>query len=357
MDNFLLKKNKKIAMSQIQKKETWFLNMANELLVDLNERTRQIMQKRFGLSVNQCETLEKIGQQYGITRERIRQVILGTFKNISTKLNSSRFKEAEKKIIFTINQNNGIIKEIDIIKKLNLDGKKEANAIKFFAVCSPKIIKIEQKGQIEKSWITSYDIVPDVKKIILNAKNIFEKEKRPLSDKEICRKVIFSNPNFSESQIISFLKVASALKKSQFGKWGKTNWKEITPKGTKEKVYLILKERKHSLHFTQITKLIDKYKLGKKKAHPQTVHNELIKDDRFILIGRGIYALREWGYFEGTVKEVLRKILEKSQKPLDKNEIIEEVLKIRKVKKTTVMVNLNNSEVFHKQRNLYTVKK
>ena len=136
-----------------------------------------------------------------------------------------------------------------------------------------------------------------------------------------------------------------------------TNWAEISPKGTREKVYVILKETKKPLHFTEIAELIDTYKLGARKAHPQTVHNELIKDDRFVLIGRGIYALAEWGYCEGTIKEVLKDILAKSKTPLKREDILSEVLKLRKVKKSTVLINLNNEEIFERRNNLYSLRK
>jgi DNA-directed RNA polymerase delta subunit len=151
--------------------------------------------------------------------------------------------------------------------------------------------------------------------------------------------------------------VATGIKKNPFGKWGISHWKEINPKGTREKVYLVLKEKKEPLHFTQIAELIDKYKLSKKRAHPQTVHNELIKDEKFILIGRGTYALREWGYFSGTVREVLKSILSQSRKPLTKEEILTQVTKMRKVKKATIMINLNNPKFFCKQENFYTLNK
>ena len=134
------------------------------------------------------------------------------------------------------------------------------------------------------------------------------------------------------------------------------HWAQVTPKGTKERVHLILKEHNRPMHFTEIAELIDRFQLGKRKAHPQTVHNELIKDERFVLIGRGIYVLREWGYFEGTIQDVIRTILMEKNKPLKKEEIIQEVLKIRQVKATTISINLNNSRVFKKLGGAYTVK-
>ena len=147
------------------------------------------------------------------------------------------------------------------------------------------------------------------------------------------------------------------IKKGNFGKWGLKKWDEISPKGTREKIYLILKETGRPLHFKEIAGLIDKYKLNKKKkSHPQTVHNELIRDKRFILVGRGIYALSEWGYKRGTVKEVIEDILMKNKEPMERETIIEKILEARKVKKSTVMINLNN--FFERVgKNRYSIKK
>jgi DNA-directed RNA polymerase delta subunit len=74
-------------------------------------------------------------------------------------------------------------------------------------------------------------------------------------------------------------------------------------------------------------------------ANLRSVHNELIRDRRFVLIGRGIYALREWGYFPGEVKDIIFKFL-KEEGPLTKEEILERIKKQRMVKENTVLINL-----------------
>ena len=139
----------------------------------------------------------------------------------------------------------------------------------------------------------------------------------------------------------NFLSVSKEIKQGVFEKWGIHNWKEISPKGVREKAHLIIKENNEPLHFRDVAKLIDKHKLSKKKTHPQTVHNELIKDEKFVLVGRGTYALREWGYQRGTVKDVITEILSNSTKPLHQDEVVEKVLSVRNVKKTTIIINLN----------------
>lgn len=334
-----------------------FLFLANSLISDLPHRSQDIIRKRFGLVSKKGETLERIGKEYNITRERVRQIITDAVKNISKKAADENFSKAENWIVFTIGKNNGIIREEDIFSRLDSDGFQERNALTFFVQCSKKILVVFEKGTLEKSWVLSKDIINSVKKVHEKAKDVFQKERKPLGDGEILEKLSENIFGAERGQILDFLSTSAEFKKNVFGKWGIKNWDEINPKGTREKIHLVLKEFGKPLHFTEIAELIDKHKLGKKRAHPQTVHNELIKDSRFVLIGRGIYALSEWGYEEGTIKDVLRDILEKSKKPLRRDEILEKVMKVRKVKKTTIMINLNNSEFFEKREDSYSVRK
>ena len=357
MDNYLVKKGSNLKVQEVQLFKAGFLGLVDNLLSGLSSRSQEIVKKRFGLLSEKSETLEKIGRHYGITRERVRQIIAEAMKNILAKSESESFLKAEEKIIFTIESNGGIIKESDIVEKFNPDGSREANAIRFFAYCSKNLVEAEEKKRVEKSWAISINILKDVKKVIAEAENFLEEKKKLLTDDGILDILASSNPHLSQNQVLNFLKVSSRVKKNRFGKWGLVGWMEINPKGTKEKVYLVLKEHGEPLHFTRIAQLIDEYQLGKRKAHPQTVHNELIKDDRFVLIGRGIYALKEKGYFSGTIREVLRTILGKNSKPMAKEDILAEVMKIRKVKEATVMINLNNSKIFQKQNGLYSLKK
>lgn len=357
MNNYKAKDDKKTIKLEAVQKDLNFLTLAENLLADLAPRSKEIVRRRFGLLSKRGETLEKIGQRYNITRERVRQIITEAIKNISQKLDHEGFLMAEEKIIFTITENGGIIRETDAIEKIKYNSDQEANAIKFFASCSKKVFEVEEKGLLEKAWIVSHDLVADIRKIIIEAEKTALKEKELLLDDEMIARLILIIPDIPAEKIMKFLSVSERVKKNKFGKWGIIDWMEVSPKGTREKVYLILKEHKKPLHFTEIAGLIDKYELGKRKAHPQTVHNELIKDERFVLVGRGIYALSEWGYFSGTIKDIIEVILKGAGRAMKKEEVIAEVLRMRKVKKTTIMINLNNRKFFKKQGDLYLIKK
>ena len=334
-----------------------FFNLASQVLAFLPLRSQDIMKRRFGLLGEKAETLEKIGRDYNITRERVRQIVGDAVKNIAERQEDPNFKKAESMLIFSIEKNNGVIKESEAVRIFNLDGAKEANAIKFLADCSERIKIMAEKGLIEKSWVLSEETLEHAKKLGVKAEEILNQEKKVLTGESISKKLASAFPELKSEEIISFLGILAKVKKNKFGKWGFASWAEISPKGTREKIYIVLKETKKPLHFTRIAELIDEYKLGSKKAHPQTVHNELIKDDRFVLIGRGIYALSEWGYSEGTIKDVLKDILGHSRMPLLKEEILSEVLKVRKVKKNTVLINLNNEQMFERRDNRYTLRR
>jgi DNA-directed RNA polymerase delta subunit len=327
--------------------------VANELLAILPKRSQEIVKKRFALSQEKPQTLEKIGGEYGITRERVRQIVTDAFKKIAQKRNDTAVIIAKEKIIFTIEANSGIIGEADILKILGGNDWREANAAGFLRACFDEI-KIAESEDIKKSWTVGSKISARVRQVAAIAKEILKKEGKPFSESDLVEKIIDQKSEFSREEIANYFAVLAGVEKNKFEKWGLSDWKEINPKGTRERIYSVLREKKKPLHFSQIALFIDEYKLSPRKAHIQTVHNELIKHEHFVLIGRGVYALKEWGYAQGTVKEVLKNILGK--KSLTRDEVLQEVAKVRQVKKATILINLGNEKLFGREGEKYWVR-
>ena len=111
--------------------------------------------------------------------------------------------------------------------------------------------------------------------------------------------------------------------------------------------FLVIRRHGNPMHFTEVARAIEK--TFSKQAHTATCHNELIKDPRFVLVGRGLYALHDWGYTSGVVRDVIREVLKKHG-PLTKDEITDRVLKERYVKQNTILVNLQNGKHFKKDK-------
>ncbi len=333
-----------------------FSRALEEVISALPERSQEIIKSRFGINGAGPKTLEEVGNAYKITRERVRQIIKEALKKIRQKANSEIAEKVRQKIEFTIGQNSGIIREKEILDRLGKSNEKERSAVSFFLNLLEGIKFSEEKRELERTYALSAFDFAKWKEVKNAVQDILEKEKRVLTDEELFEKLSGKVKNVGQDKLFNWLSASSEIKINNFGKWGLIGWGEVNPRVTMQRAYLVLKETGRPLHFKKIAELIDKYKLGKKKTHPQTVHNELIKNKAFVLVGRGTYALAEWGYKEGTVREVLEDILRDNPRPMKRKEILDRILKVRRVKKSTVLINLNNFFV-KANKDAYTVKK
>ena len=64
-----------------------------EALGELTEREQEIVRMRFGLDDGQARTLEDVGREFGVTRERIRQIEAKTLAKLRHPMRSQRLKE------------------------------------------------------------------------------------------------------------------------------------------------------------------------------------------------------------------------------------------------------------------------
>lgn len=335
---------------------TLFSSALQVLLERLPARSRSIVEARFGIGTDTPKTLEEIGKSYQITRERVRQVIGSALGFLSQEKAHPSIGEVVDSIERALTERHGIMKSEELLEKLSLKSKKERGALLAFL----EALSIVKEEKVTKEYERLYRLkdfpMARLKKIKEGAKTILEEAKDALEEKDLYARFKKVQSDVSEQELFDMLSVSREIKQNVFGKWGLSGWSDIKPRGTREKAYLVLKTAAKPLHFREIADLIDSYGLQKKKkSHPQTVHNELIKDKRFVLVGRGIYALSDWGYKRGTVKEVITDILRASDKPLSREEVLEKVLQVRQVKKSTVIINLNT---FFARigKNAYTVK-
>jgi DNA-directed RNA polymerase delta subunit len=325
-------------------KEFSFYKAFEKIIGGLSVRSQDIARERFGVGGKPPKTLEEIGGEYDITRERVRQIIRSVMKDVQAKKNQAFFGAAVAYIESTLEENSGIMKESDLLQTLGGGDPKEEGAIRFFLECFSGIHLVKETEEIERSYVLDSFSLEEWTKAKNAAITLFKKQDRLLGSDELSDQLARTLAAKQRGKtLFHFLAVAKEIQCNVFGKWGLASWSDVQPKGTREKAYLILKMSGKPLHFREITKLIDQYGLqkSKRKTHPQTVHNELIKDKRFVLVGRGTYALSEWGYKRGTVREVLEDILKENNQPMKRSEIIKKVLEVRQVKTSTIIINLN----------------
>ncbi len=318
------------------------------LLNGLPQRTKDVIEKRFGLKTGEKKTLEAIGEGYGVTRERIRQIVEEGFSKIQPKLknyqNIFKYFDDSFKLF-------GDLKKEDILLSY-LGGEKSKNQVFFLLTLDKNCDRISEDKDLYSFWTRKKETVSSAKDVVSFALNKFQSEKKPLlledlyeSQKTNLAKIL--DKKINKNVFSSYLEISKRIQRNPDNQIGLKEWPEINPRGIREKAYLVLKKEGNPLHFTQVTDRIEKLPfLSQRKAHLATVHNELIKDPRFVLIGRGLYALKEWGYESGVVKDIILKILKEENKPLSKEEIVGKVLKQRVVKENTILLNLHDKDVF-----------
>lgn len=341
--------------------------IVTSLMRDVIPRNRDIISRRFGLKNGKKETLESIGQSYGITRERVRQIEEFTLKQLS-KLSSNN-SEVTNYVGWAgdfIGSNGGVVKEKDLFKAFSgNDSDSSSNAaLLFILVVDGNLIRFPENEELSSLWSSNPQLLDAFKNTTFSLVKSLEKNSKVISYDDLYAFAKKNSvPNFAggeltKSHIDTCLAVSKSLSQNVFNEIGLISWPDVKPRGVKDKAYLVLKKANSPKHFVEIAKLINEVGFSKRKANIQTVHNELIKDGRFVLVGRGMYALSEWGYSSGTVKDVLVDILKRSQKPIPKASLVAKVMDARMVKENTVLLNLQDSKTFTKKEDgAYTLRK
>ncbi|MBV1770419.1 MAG: sigma-70 family RNA polymerase sigma factor, partial [Candidatus Desulforudis sp.] len=65
----------------------------DEVLKTLTEREQRVLRLRFGLDDGRARTLEEVGQKFGVTRERIRQIEAKTLRKLRHPSRSKKLKD------------------------------------------------------------------------------------------------------------------------------------------------------------------------------------------------------------------------------------------------------------------------
>ncbi len=326
--------------------------IVKKLLAPLPERARDVIVSRYGLDKDPRKmTLEAIGKRYGITRERVRQIENYALHSIKRADSFSKEKPIFTELETMMKDLGGILSEEDFLSHISKD-KSVQNHVHILLVIGDEFKKEKEDDSFKHRWHVSDDLARKVHDALRKLyKNLSDKDL--VSELDIIASFLSHVEDISDdykkdsSVIKRWLALSKVIGKNPLGEWGLTSSPNIRAKGMRDYAFLVIRKHGSPIHFREVAKSIEK--LFGKKAHVATTHNELIKDPRFVLVGRGLYALAEWGYMSGVVKDVIRKILE-SNGPLKRDQIIEKVLKERYVKENTIVVNLQNPKHFKKSK-------
>lgn len=314
----------------------------------LTPKQRRVVVGRFGLKNGVRATLQEIGDELELTRERVRQIETQTMKKVGSMVRDQAKGFAADTAAHLVRVG-GVRRDdnfIDDLRAMFLKGdagtKHLAEKVRFVLLAAGEPRYVAETDHFHAYWTVNaaaekkfFDFVKRVTEFFkkAGAKKIID-ERAHLA---LCKDMVTCH----------WLSIPKHVGTNVFGDVGLKEWAEIEPKTVRDKAYLVLKKHTKPLHFEEIAKHIAKYRLAAKPAHVQTVHNELIKDSRFVLVGRGIYGLEEHGYERGTVREVIARLL-KRQGPMDAKRVLALVNEQRFLKQNTVLLALQNRRYFNR---------
>jgi len=324
--------------------------VVKRLLNVLPERAQNVLVSRYGLGKSTAPvTLEAIGKEYGITRERVRQIenhALATIRKSDVFKNEAESFDELKQVVLDMGV---VVPEEELLEKLARD-QSTRNHIHLMLVLGDAFVKERENDEFHHRWHVDSDTAD---KVHSSLRRLYDS----LDDDELVEESALIDAFLEELQEINaelknneilkrWLSLSKSIGRNPLGEWGRAHSPNVRAKGMRDYAYLVIKRHGSPMHFREVANTISD--LFKRKAHEATCHNELIKDDRFVLVGRGIYALKEWGYSSGPVRDVIAEILRR-QGPLTREEVIDAVRKERYVKDNTIFINLQDTTRFGRE--------
>lgn len=330
--------------------------LINNLLIVLSDKERYIIESRFSLNDGPRMTLEKIGARYGVTRERVRQIEKNALKKLARNVNNTQLRDVTALALEILHENEGFVEEEAMINEILMRVEDpetiDANSLRLTIDLDRQIVRENNTIRFRPHWrLATVD-----KAIVKAICDLGSKELKGSSDvlsfgqiADLALKNL--RLEVSPQKVKSLLSLDRRLKVMD-GSVGLSSWRNINPKTLRDKIFYVFNQVKQPLHYVEISNRIAALGLDKKNVNVQAVHNELIRYSEFVLIGRGIYALKEWGYEQGTVADVIEAILAEHGK-LTREQIVEKVMESRHVKRITILLNLKNKEQFARDADGY----
>lgn len=304
--------------------------VVNNVLAGLKAPQKKVLERRYGLNGKPEATLAEIGEDFEVTRERIRQIEAAALKAIKQNLEQSEVRAFVRTVADNLKSVGGVKKEDRFLNDLGLANS--ANQVRFLL----EVAKAARYYQDDKDFYSHWYLNGTDRQKALDYLNGLTNLLAASEESQTPKDAV----NFN------YVTISKRFTFNSYGDFGLSNNPLIKPQGSRDWAYLVLKKEGRPLHFLELAEKINHFR-EKNRTHFQTVHNELIKDDRFVLVGRGTYGLQEFGLIPGTAQEVMRHFLKKHG-PLKSKDLIQLVQAERMFKENTLLFNLRDRKSFER---------
>ncbi len=327
-------------------------DILGDLFLVLTQKETEVIKRRFALAGAGKQTLEKIGKHFNVTRERIRQIESIALSKLKRTVRTTRLNEVNEMAKGILRTHGGLMLGSELVNSVlkRLPGSEliDGSILKLSFAIDTEMASEGHSLTYKPFWRLASLSLDDISMVIDMGVKFLNKRHSCMKAGELVSSIqampVFQARIPSSELIVSCLTIDERLKEIVEG-WGLTEWRFVRPRSIRDKVEIVLKKIAHPMHFMEIANQIKEAAFDHKNVTVQAVHNELIRYPQFVLVGRGLYALREWGFEPGTVADVIETIL-KAKGALSKKQIIEEVGKQRTVKVGTISLNLQKMPYF-----------
>ena len=325
-----------------------FASLMKRLLSLLTHKEQDIIERRFAIKTDKKETLDRIGRSYSITRERVRQIESVAIQKLARISQDPSMQLVHNLALSILRANGNVMVEEELVAAM-IKGMKDGdqlnpNSVKFALRVSRHLNKQDKNQYYRAFWFTNELNLPQVKRYMVDITQVLQREKCVLGFDDIYDRM--PEPPAKET-VASLLKVDWNFMSLEDGRYGLKSWRFLNPRSIKDCIMIVLNERQKPMHFREILKELSVRFPKRKKVTLQACHNELIRHDEFVLLGRGQYGLRKWGMAAGTVCDLIISVFKDNDfEPMRRKDIIEKLLEKRDVRLGTISLNLQKYPFF-----------
>ncbi|MEK7137818.1 MAG: sigma factor-like helix-turn-helix DNA-binding protein, partial [Patescibacteria group bacterium] len=222
--------------------------MVSDLFLVLSEKEREVIKRRFSLTGQSRQTLEKIGKHFNVTRERIRQIESIALGKLRRTVGTTRLDEVNKMAKGILRANGGVMLEEaligSVLKRLPHATSLDGAVLKLSLTVDGELDHVGRSGTLKPFWRFATITLKDVQAVVEGVVRILKRRSTCMPASEVVSAVqalnLFGEKQPSAELILSCLTVDNRLKEIEEG-WGLTEWRFVRPRSIRDKVEIILK--------------------------------------------------------------------------------------------------------------------